>query len=323
MKMKIFITGGTGFLGQEVIKRLSIENFEIKGIARSEKSITKLKKMGVSPVVGNLENIAEWGNELKGQDVVIHCAAPVEFWGKWDKYQKGIVDATKSLFNASEKNGVKQFIFISSESVLQNKKDLVNINEIEPYPKEPNSFYGKSKMLAEKYILNSKTEMNSIIIRPAFIWGKGVKALETIVDKIKSNDFLWINNGRAMFEMVHVKNVAEATFLSVVNGENKKKAIYFVTDDNPQPVKSFLTKLIKTQGIDPPDKNIPKWVALALANLIEWIWKLFKIKSTPMITRFDVAFVAMPRKYTISKIKNDLKYSPIISEKNGLKEMTV
>ncbi len=323
MKKKIFITGGTGFLGQEVIKRLTNENFEIKGLARSEKSITKLKKMGVSTVLGSLENIAEWKNELKGQDVVIHCAAPVEFWGSWNKYQKGIVDATKNLFNASQKNGVKQFIFISSESVLQNKKDLVNITETEPYPKGPNSFYGKSKMLAEKYILNEKTDMNSIIIRPTFIWGKGVKALDTIIDKIKSNDFMWINNGKAMFEMVHVKNVAEAIFLSIVNGENKKKEIYFVTDDNPQPTRKFLTKLIETQGIEFPNKNIPKRLALSLANAIEWIWKVFKIKSPPMITRFDVAFVAMSRKYNISKIKKELRYQPFISEKDGLKEMTV
>ncbi len=323
MRKKIFITGGTGFLGQEVIKRLSKENVEIKGIARSEKSITKLKKMGVSPILGSLENIAEWEKELKDQDVVIHCAAPVEFWGEWDKYQKGIVDATKFLFDASEKNDVKQFIFISSESVLQDKKDLVNITENAPYPREPNSFYGKSKMLAEKYILHKETNMNCIILRPTFIWGKGVKALETIVDKIKSNDFMWISKGKAMFEMVHVKNVAEAIFLSIVNGENRKKEIYFVTDDNPQPVRQFLTKLIKTQDVVPPNKSIPKWLALSLANLIEKIWKVFKIKSTPMITRFDVAFVAMPRKYNISKIKNDLKYQPIISEKNGLKEMTV
>ncbi len=323
MKKKIFITGGTGFLGQEVIRRLENEKFEIKGLAHSERSVSLLKKMNVNPVLGNLENITEWENELNSQDVVIHCAAPVEFWGPWSKFQKGIVDATKNLFKTSEKYGVKQFIFISSESVLQNKKDLLNINETELYPKEPNSYYGKSKMLAEKYILQAETSMNSIIIRPTFIWGKGVKALETIINKIHSNDFMWIDKGKAMFEMVHVKNVAEAIFLSIVNGENKEKEIYFVTDDNPQTVQSFLTKLLKTQNVVPPNKNIPKWLALLLANIIEWIWRVFNIKSIPMITRFDVAFVAMSRKYDISKIKKDLNYKPIINEKDGLKELTV
>ncbi len=321
MKKKIFITGGTGFLGQEVIKRLQKENVEIKGLARSQKSAMLLEEMNVRPVIGNMENISEWKNELQSQDVVIHCAAPVEFWGPWSKFRKGITDATINLFTASEQIGVKQFIFISSESVLQNKKDLIDIDETEPYPQEPNSYYGKAKMLAEKYIRNTSSQMKSIIIRPTFIWGKGVKALDTIINKIQSNDFMWIDQGKAMFEMVHVKNVAQAIYLAIANGIDKDKGIYFVTDDNPQPVRSFLTKLIQTQSVEPPSKNISKSLALILANIIERIWKIFKIKSIPPITRFDVAFVAMSRKYNISKIKKDLQYKPIINEMEGLKEI--
>ena len=321
MNRKILITGGTGFLGQEVIKRLKRENFIISGLARSEKSKQKLLELGVTPVSGSMENINEWQHNLSEINVVVHCAAPVEFWGKWDKYQKGIVDATANLYKAAEKNNVSQFIYISSESVLQDKNDLIDIDESEPYPQTPNSYYGKSKMLAEKFILSQNSSMKSIILRPTFIWGKGVKALDTVIDKIKSKDFMWINKGKSWFEMVHVKNVAEAISLSIINGENKNKEIYFVTDDNPQTVRSFLTKLIKTQGVNPPNKNIPKWLAILLANVIEWIWKIFNIKSTPMITRFDAAFVAMGRKYNISKIKADLKYQPVLSENEGLKEM--
>jgi len=321
MKRKIFITGGTGFLGQEVIKRLNKENFEISGLARSDHSKNKLLALGVEPVMGDMENIEQWESQVLGKDIVIHCAAPVEFWGTWEKYQVGIVNATKNLYKAAENRNVSQFIYISSESVLQDKKDLINIDETEPYPKEPNSYYGKAKMLAEKYILSQTGKMNSIILRPTFIWGKGVKALDTIIEKINSNDFMWIDKGKNWFEMVHVKNVAEAIFLSITNGQNKDKEIYIVTDDNPQTVRSFLTKLIETQGVKPSDKNIPKWLAYPLANTVEWIWKTFNIKSIPMITRFDVAFVAMSRKYNISKIKTGLNYKPVISENEGLKEL--
>ncbi|RTL48440.1 MAG: NAD-dependent epimerase/dehydratase family protein [Sphingobacteriales bacterium] len=321
MKKKVFITGGTGFLGQAVIKKLKKENFELLGLARSESSKNKLLNYGVKPIEGSLENIREWENVLKDVDVVIHLAAPVEFWGPWEKYQKGIVEATQNLYLASEKHHVSQFIYISSESVLQDKKDLIDIDETEPYPKEPNSYYGKSKMLAEKFILNQQGKMKSIILRPTFIWGKGVKALDTIIEKIKSNDFMWIDKGKSWFEMVHVDNVAHAIYLSILNGQNKDKEIYFVTDDYPQTVRSFLTKLIQTRNINPPDKSIPKWLALFLAIIIELIRKTLNIKKAPMITRFDVAFVAMSRKYNINKIKHELKYSPVVSEVEGLREM--
>lgn len=308
-------------MGKEVVKRLQREAFDLYGLARSENSKVKLLAVGVKPVLGSMENVSEWKQELMAMDVIIHCAAPVEFWGAWQKYQKGIIDATANLYQAGEELNVGQFIYISSESVLQSKGDLIDIDETTAYPVEPNSYYGKSKMMAEQFILGQKGQMKSIILRPTFIWGKGVKALSTILGKIKSNDFMWIDHGKSWFEMVHVKNVAEAICLAVLNGESKDKAIYYVTDDNPQTTSSFLTKLIKTQGVTPLKKSIPKGLANALAPVVEWVWNTFKLKSDPMITRFDMAFVVMGRKYNITKIKSELGYKPVVSESNGLAEM--
>lgn len=317
----IFITGGTGFLGQALLKNLMNKSVKLIGLARSKQSKEKLEAFGVEVINGSLENINDWASKLSGVDIVVHLAAPVEFWGPWQKYKVGIVDATTQLFIASEKHHVSQFIYISSESVLQDKKSLMDINETEPYPEEPNSFYGKSKMLAEKFILSQNSKMKSIILRPTFIWGNGVTALKTIISKINSNDFMWINHGKSWFEMVHVDNVAHAIYLAIVQGTNNDKEIYFVTDDNPQTVRSFLTKLIHTQQVQPPTKSIPKGLALFFASIFEWVWKTIKLKSAPQITRFDVAFVAMDRKYDISKIKTELEYAPIINEQKGLNTM--
>lgn len=321
MRMKIFITGGSGFLGQRVINRLQTTKHELVGLARSERSVAKLQKMKVEPVSGSLENISEWQQNLAAMDIVIHCAAPVEFWGPWEKYQTGIVDATKNLFQASENNGVKRFIYISSESVLQDHKDLVDIDETEPYPKTPNSYYGKSKMLAEKFILSQEGSMESIILRPTFIWGKAMPALNTLVTKLKSGDFMWIDYGRSLLEVVHVDNVAEAITLACEKGKHKN--VYFVTDNNTQTTKEFLTKLLSTQNIVPPDKNIPKAVADVLASVVEGIWKFFNIQKAPPITRFDVAFVAMSRKYRIDKIIKNLGYQPVVAEAEGLKQLKI
>ena len=319
--MKIFITGGTGFLGQRVIRRLRQEYSDISGLARSSGSSKMLEALAVNPVLGSLENIDQWKDGLSGVDVVIHCAAPVEFWGSWDKYQKGIVEATEALFLAAEREGVKRFIFVSSESVLQDRKDLMDIDESEPYPESPNSFYGKAKMLAEQFILARNSPMESIIIRPTFIWGKGVKALDTLIEKVKSGGFMWIGHGKSFFEMVHVDNAAEAIALACVKGTHRN--VYFVTDGNPQPVKVFLTKLLATRGIVPPEKSIPKGIAEMLAGMVENVWRTFNIRTYPPITRFDLAFVAMGRKYRIDKIKKDLGYEPVVSEQDGLKAMSM
>lgn len=77
-------------------------------------------------VYGNLENIYKWEKILEEVEIVIHLAAPVVFWGEWDMYERLVVKATKDLIFYANKNKVKRFIYISSESVLQDKEDLLN-----------------------------------------------------------------------------------------------------------------------------------------------------------------------------------------------------
>lgn len=316
--MKIFLTGGTGFLGGKVTKRLLADNNELYILARNPEKV-KMNDKRVNIIKGSLENINEWKSSLAGMHIVIHMAAPVIFWDKWEMYQKSIVDATSSVLKAAEQNGVGKFIYISSESVLQDKKTLIGIDESTPYPKEPNSFYGKSKMLAEKNILQASSKMKRIIIRPTFIWGKDAPQLQSIIDKVKAGQFMWIDHGDIMVEMVHVENVAEAIALSCYKG--KDKDIFYVTDDNPKPAKEFFTDLMATQGISIPNKSIPGGVARPLATFVEFIWKTFRLKSYPPLNRFDLSFIAMPRSYKIDKIKKELGYKPVVRYKEGLEEM--
>lgn len=94
--------------------------------------------------IRDIECVEKFTNMLRQFDVVVHCAAPVEFWGPWEKYEKGIIASSLELAKACNEQKVKRFIYISSESVLQDKEDLLDIDEDHPYSQEPNSFYGKS-----------------------------------------------------------------------------------------------------------------------------------------------------------------------------------
>ncbi len=106
---------------------------------------------------------------------------------------------------AAAEKGVNRFIYISSESVLQDKTDLIDIDETSPYPIAPNSYYGKAKMQAEQAIIASNYQnLTTIILRPTFIWGKGVQALETMAKKVKSGQFMWIDHGKTIIEMVQI-----------------------------------------------------------------------------------------------------------------------
>ncbi|WP_026731867.1 NAD-dependent epimerase/dehydratase family protein [Fischerella sp. PCC 9605] len=317
--MNLFVTGGSGFLGKRLIKRLISDNNHVTALARSDSSGRTIEQLGAKTIKGNLENISDWEAYLAGQEIVIHCAAPVEFWGSWEKFYQEITLATKNLLISASKMNVKKFIYISSESVLQDELPLIDIDETYPYPAEPNSYYGKAKKLAEEEILNFPTEMKCIILRPTYVWGKGDKTPQTLETKVKSGQFLWIDSGECVIETVHVDNLVEAISLACVKGENKE--IYIVTDDDPITVRDYFTQLFKIRRINPPNTNLPSLIVNPLASIVESIWKLLNIKSTPPLSKFEISFVAMPRKYNISKIKQELDYKPIMTREMGLKEM--
>jgi len=251
--------------------------------------------------------------------VVIHCAAPVEFWGPWHKFDKDIVIASKKLFLACNRNKIKKFIFISSDSVMQNDEPLIDINEEDPPAKNPNSFYGKAKKLAEQALLEVESNTKLIILRPPLIWGVGDNATPHFLEKAKKGQFVWVNNGNVLFETVHVDNVVEAIVLASLS--EKDKTIYYVTDDEPISIKDYFTSLFNIYRVPIPKKNVSSFVAKFGATLMEMTWKTLTIKSPPPISRFEWAFVAVPRKYNTDKIRKELGYKSVTSREAGLKEI--
>ncbi len=317
--MKIFVTGGSGFLGKRVIKSLIHNGHVVFALARSPTSSKIVENLGATAIVGDLASATNLIDHLKNIEVVVHCAAPVEFWGAWETYQRGIIDATMALVKVCQDCGVRRFIHISSESVLQDKNSLFNVDENFPYPEEPNSFYGKSKKIAEERLLKHPGKMEIVILRPTFIWGPDCPAFSTISNKVKSGEFMWIDQGQSSFEAVHVDNVAEAIRLSITRGSDR--SVYLLTDGEDSTVRGFFENIFKALSLKSPRVSLPLWLVKPIAATIEKIWKLLNLSTNPPITRFDLAFIAMPRKYKIDKITRDLNYKPVISRQTGFAEL--
>ncbi|MBD0382403.1 NAD-dependent epimerase/dehydratase family protein [Paenibacillus sedimenti] len=306
--MNIFVTGGSGFLGKNLIRRLISEGHEVWGLARSPKSVQSLEDQQVQVIHGSLENIPEWSQALQGIDVVVHCASIIEVWGEWNTFYSLVTKATEDLLLAADSHHVGRFIYISSESVMQDRNPLLGIDEEMTCPKIPNSFYGQSKLKAEQAILSYSGNMNCVILRPTFIYGPGDSFTEMLQTLVASNKFTWVDQGRHLIERVHVDNVVEAITLALQKGNHK--GIYLITDGKPVTVRHLFTQRAEEIGITLPQKNIPGQLARASASFIELVWRLFQIKSAPPLTRFEVAFVAMPRQYRIDKAVRELGYQP-------------
>jgi 2-alkyl-3-oxoalkanoate reductase len=317
--LKIFVTGGSGFLGRRLIARLRQEGHEVSALSRAPQSDRLLESMNATPIRGSLTDIPRWQDALQGQEVVVHAASPIEVWGDWKTFERDIVRASLDLYRAAATQKVRRFIQISSESVLQGQGPLLDVTEAQPYPAEPNSYYGKAKMEVEKGLIAHGSGTECIILRPPYIWGHGGTQLDKVLEKVRRGQFMWIDHGNVTMEMVHVDNVAEAVCLSLTQGRSGQ--VYWVTDGHPMPTREFLGALIAARGVKVPDKSMPGSLARPVAAVVEALWRLFGIKSVPPLSRFQLDFIALPRRYDLTKSERDLGYKPVRAFNEGLAEM--
>jgi nucleoside-diphosphate-sugar epimerase len=317
--MKIFITGGSGFLGQRLITGLQQDGHTVTALSRSPQSDAKLNALGADTLRGALTDIDLWQRALKGQDIVVHAASPIEVWGDWKDFERDIVRASLDLYQAAARHQVKRFIQISSESVMQGDGPLLDVTEGHPYPVEPNSFYGKAKQQVELGLLAHNAGTECIILRPTFIWGQGGEQLDKVVDKVRSGQFMWIDHGEVPMEMVHVDNVVEAIRLALTHGHSGQ--VYWVTDDRPLSAREFLGALLRARGVEAPDKSMPGRLARPVAAGVEAVWRLLRLQSVPPLSRFQLDFIALPRRYDLGKSKRELGYKPVRTFEQGLAEM--
>ncbi|MFD2351039.1 NAD-dependent epimerase/dehydratase family protein [Nonomuraea ferruginea] len=109
--------------------------------------------------------------------------------------------------------------------------------------------YSRVKLATERALLaarSGKTEL--VVLRPPFIWGRGMKTINEMVEVAEAGRFAWIDDGKHIADFVHVENLASAAILALTRGRHK--GVYYVTDGTPMPIRDFLTPLLATRGVD-------------------------------------------------------------------------
>ena len=152
-----------------------------------------------------------------------------------------------------------------------------------------------------------------MIVRPRFIWGAGDTNLTPkIVEVVKRGRFGWIGGGRYLTSTCHVDNVAEGILLAAERGTPGE--IYFLTDGEPVEFRTFLTQMLATQGVDPGDRNVPRWLARTVAALTGWM-------KHPPVTRTALALIGHEGTVVDAKARRELGYTGQVSRERGLAEM--
>jgi nucleoside-diphosphate-sugar epimerase len=311
---RAFVTGGSGFIGGRLIPVLRMRGVEVAALARSDDSASKVEALGATPVRGDLDAVDALQAGMQRCDTVFHCAAHTDQWDPVDVHMRITTKGTENALAAARAAGVKRFVHVSTEAVLADGKPIIRADETRPLPKHPLGAYPLTKGLAEGAVLAAnKDGLETVIVRPRFVWGKGdTNLLPEFVEAVQTKKFAWIDGGKYLTSTVHVDNVVEGLLLAADKG--KPGEIYFVTDGTPVEFREFITKMLGTQGIYVPERNVPRWLARTMVTMTAWM-------KRPPLTK--TAFALMAHEVTVddSKARRDLGYTGKKGIDEGLKEM--
>lgn len=315
-----FVTGGSGFIGGRLIERLAGEGVRVRALARSASSADKVRALGAEPVPGDLDDAGALVAGARGCEVAFHAAAHVEDWGDPKDFHRINVLGTRRVVGASRQAGVRRVVHVGTEAALMEGQPLIAVDETEPLRTASPALYSKTKALAEIEVLTAPPGIETVVVRPRFVWGPGdTTLLPSMAAMVRGGQFAWVGGGRHLTETTHVDNTVEGLVLAARKGRDRNA--YFVTDGPPIAFREMVTRLLATEGLDPGDRNVPAPVARAVAVAGETLWRLLPLPGAPPLTRFASWIVSRECTLSIAKARRELGYEPVVSRDDGLAAM--
>lgn len=316
-----FVTGGSGYLGRNLIRALVGGGEQVRALARSDAAAAAVTALGAEPVRADLMDRRDYAEGLRGCHVIYHCAAEVGEWGPRDRFWRVNVEGTQALLDAARAASVPRFVHTSTEAVYANGGPMKRIPDDWPLPKDPLPRYPETKGAAEKRVLAANgPELATMIVRPRFIWGgDDTTLLPKLCQAARTGRLQWIDGGRYPTSTTHVDNVVEGLWLAATKGQGGHT--YFVTDGEPVEFRSFVTDLLATQGVKAPKKEISWKVAWPMARAMEWAWEHLPLPGDPPISRMPLALIGQEVTVLDENARHDLGYVGKTTREAGLQEL--
>lgn len=320
---KYIVTGGGGFLGKALVKKLISKGLKVESLSRN--SYQELVNLGVKNhevdlTEFNKKYVDTIFNEVTG---VFHVAAKVGMSGNYQDFYNVNVQGTENIIEYCRLAKIKNFIFTSSPSVIASGSDLNGVNESINYPKHHRAAYPATKAIAERIVLRANREgFKTISLRPHLIFGPNDTSLiPTVLEKAKTKKLKIIGNGNNLVDFNYIDDCVDAHILAMqALTSNNIEAIgraYFISQGEPYKFWEFVNRVLEESKEEQLQKKVPYSVAYMAAFIAEFI--SFLTKKEPVLNRFLVEELATNHYFDISAANKLLNYNPKYSMHEALK----
>lgn len=311
--MKIFVTGGTGFIGKYLVQRLSKTHHQLMCLARKSSDKSVLLEAGARVVIGDMTDKASLIKGMDGCDWVVNLASNFVFWvPNKDVYQQVNVQGTQNIMEAALEVGISKIVHVSTEAVYGNA--IWPITEDSTLGAYCPSQYAQTKREGDQiaWQMARKNGLPLVMIYPGSVIGANdPKAAGRYLKNIALRRMPGQIVVNSPFPWVYVEDVCEA-ILKALEKENNIGEKYFVSGCilTFGEINQMIAEITKARL---PQLIIPDSLAALSARLLTWIADLIK---KPPILDLSIDQFALMRQGNISNGSKatrelGLTYTPI------------
>jgi dihydroflavonol-4-reductase len=308
MSLRALVTGGTGFIGSHLVRRLLKEKFRVRCLIRASSNRANLNGFEIEYMIGDLRDPASLRLALRDCDVLFHAAADYRIWARDPKdLERTNVEGSQALLAAASDAKLQKIVFTSSVAAVGRpwvgKALGIGTETLDPTPDQLVGPYKRTKFESECVARNfARQGLPVVIVNPAApIGAQDIKPTPTgkmIVDFLNGRMPGYVDTG---MNFVDVEDVAEGHWLAFEKGRIGER---YILGYQNLTLKAFLSKVAAVAGRPPPRLRIPYAVAWLAGSVSTALATL--TGQEPRIPLDGVRMAHQPMYYDASKAVHEL-----------------
>ena len=315
--MKVLVTGGTGFTGKALVRRMLDDGHTVVALDNQEGYKTdELRTWGAEVIIGSVTDRDVVARCVRGVEIVHHVAAAFRDLTVSPAYYREVnVEGTRNVLDAAAREGVRKFVYCSTCGVHGN---VDHPPGGEDAPIRPADYYQQTKYEAEPIVLDyDRHGLKSTILRPAAIFGPGDPGRFYLIFKQLSKGwFPMFGDGKVLYHPLYIDNFLDALVLSMAEDVGLGQA-YLIADKEYTTIEDLVRRAAKAMGQEFEFRRYPIWPVVAAGYVVEALCKPLKINPPLHPRRVD--WYRQTRAFKIEKARRELGYEPAVGLDEGLR----
>jgi len=314
--MRILVTGGTGFTGSHLVRRLLDRGHEVL-VMDNQRGLfyDELKARGAKIELASITDRRLVDTMAKECEVVYHLAAAFRQLDVPNQYYWDVnVEGTRYLADAAHRFQVRRFIYCSTQGVHGH---IQNPPGKEQSPIAPEDYYQLTKYEGEKVVWEYVEKgLDAVTLRPTAIYGPGDPGRFLILFRLVKRGAFWMfGDGNTFYHPVYVDNLVDAFELAAAK-EMTQGETYLIGDDHYYSLNELVQHVAAALNVSVRIRHLPFWPLWCTAWTCEMLCKPFRI--SPPLFRRRVDWFRQNRAFDITKAKQGLAYQPKVDLETGL-----